>query len=221
MSDPGSTGAESAATPKKKVSPARNAIGIIFLIVAVSIALSQFYAVLGYKAAVKALDARSQDEDKGLMQVPEVETLLGKSPDGPDTDFQEGNRTFTKKTYTWPAVLKSYTLTVFYTKGLGPCLHHFVPEGAEYTPETTVTPSSTPVATNPGPRKARTKRSTAGTSEPASAKAPSPTKAAEPTTGEPKPAPKSDEGPAKAKEPAAESSKPAPATAPEPAKEPK
>jgi hypothetical protein len=135
MSDPGSAGNETTVPTKKKVSPARNVIGLIVLIVMIAIGWFQYSAVIGYNAAVKAMDARTTAEDKDLMSVQEAETLLGKAPDGPGTDFQEGNRSFTTKTYSWWGPLKSYTLTAFYTKGASPYLHHFETEGAKLPQE--------------------------------------------------------------------------------------
>jgi len=81
------------------------------------------------------------------MSVQEAETLLGKSPDGPGSDFQEAERTYTKKTYTWPGLFKSYTLTAFYTKEKDSRLHHFETEGEKYAPEPAavgVTPTPIP-----------------------------------------------------------------------------
>ena len=64
--------------------------------------------------------SRTQDEEKGLLEVPEVESLVGKSADGPGSDFQDGTRTFIQTKYTWRGPIKSYTLTAYYTKGVGP-----------------------------------------------------------------------------------------------------
>jgi hypothetical protein len=125
MSDMSSAGAEKTGSSKKKVSPARNAIGIVVLIAVVVFGWLQYSAKSGYNAAATALNGRIEDEDKGLLMVDEAERLIGKAPDGPGSDTEEGNRTFTKKTYSWPGVLKSYTLTAFYTKEANPYLHHF------------------------------------------------------------------------------------------------
>ena len=157
MSDPSATGSENTGSPKKKVSPARNVIGFVGLIVLIVIAAFQYSAVLGYNAALKAIEARSQDEDKGLVDVPETEKILGKAPDGPGSDFSEGNRTFTKTPYTWRGAIKSYTLTVYYTKGPGTFLHHYEPDGEKYTPEPVVDVNSTPIA-NPGMERTKKKK---------------------------------------------------------------
>jgi len=135
MSNLSSSGAVNKGSPKKPVSPARNAIGLVALIAVVVWCWFEYSAKSGYNAAVTALGARTEDETKGLMPVKEAEGLLGKSPDGPGVDFNDSFTTFLKKTYTWRGVLKTYTLTAFYTKERDPCLHHFVTEGAKLDPD--------------------------------------------------------------------------------------
>jgi hypothetical protein len=134
MSEPSPAQSESPSTPKKGVSPARNIIGLIVLIAVATVGWFEYSAKSGYNAAVNALDARSQDENKGLATVQEADGLLNKLPDGPGTDVTEGSVTFTKKTYTWRTwrgLLKSYVLTAFFTKEKDPHLHHFATEGAK------------------------------------------------------------------------------------------
>ncbi len=234
MSDPGSTGTENTSSSKKKISPARNVIGLVVLAAVVVAGWFQYSAVFAYNRALRALDARAQDEDKGLMEVPEVESLVGKSPDGPGSEIQDGARTFTKTKYTWRGPLKSYTLTAYYTKGAGPCLHHFEPDGATYVPEPVGPPPSDVIATNPAPPKARGKmgRPSAPGAAPSktkttvSGKGSAPGPAAEPskpatTTAAPSDkttAPNSAAEPSKAATSAAPDS--APAKAPEPTAEP-
>ena len=122
---------------KKGVSPARNIIGLVLLLAFAAVAWLEYSANFGYNGAVKALEARTQDEEKGLMEVQEAETLLGKSPDGPGIEVEDSDsgRTFTKKTYTWLALLRPRTLTAFYTKEATPHLHHFETQGAKYVEE--------------------------------------------------------------------------------------
>ena len=62
------------------------------------------------------------------MTVGEAETLIAKPADGPGVEVKEPNATFTKQTYTWRGLLKSYTLTAYFTKGAEPGLHHFRPK---------------------------------------------------------------------------------------------
>jgi len=178
MSDLSSSGTEKTGSPKKRVSPVRNVIGVVVLIAVLVAGWMQYSAKSGYNATVTALNERIKDEEKGLMSVQETEILLGKAPDGPGEDIKENNQSFTKKTYTWPGLLKSYTLTAFYTKGSQPGLHHFEPEGTKYTPEPTPVPNPTAITTpsaktptEPLPAKTVTDRAPAKTTtEPGPAK---------------------------------------------------
>jgi hypothetical protein len=135
MSDLSSAGKDKPGSSKKKVSPLRNGIGLVVLATVIVCGWLQYSAKSGYSAAVAALNDRMQQEDKDLLSEQEADSLFGKSPDGPGSDFREANRSFTKKTYTWRGLLKSYTLTAFYTKAINPALHHFETEGAKLAPE--------------------------------------------------------------------------------------
>jgi hypothetical protein len=154
MSEPGASGSANTVPTKKQVSPARNAIGIVVLLIVLIVGWFQYSAVMGYNAAVKAMDARTQDENKDLMSAQEAETLMAKPPDDAGTDFAEGTRNFTKKTYTWHGAIKSYTLTAFYTKDKEPRLHHFETDGAKYVPETKPEPGSAGTIKVSGPGRA-------------------------------------------------------------------
>jgi hypothetical protein len=140
MSEMSSSDIENTLPAKKKVSPARNAIGLVVLIVVVIIGCFQYAAFFGFKAAVKALDTRMGAEDKDLVSEQEAESMFGRSPDGPGSDFQDRTGDFTKKTYTWWGPLKSFTVTAFYAKRANPFLHHYETEGAKLEPEPTVEP---------------------------------------------------------------------------------
>jgi hypothetical protein len=136
MSEPESSGASNTSgAPAKGVSTARNVIGIVALIVFVAWAGMEFSARSAYNSTVGTLNARIEDETKEPLSVQEAETLLGKAPDGPGTDVTEGAWNFTKKTYTWHGLVKSYTLTAYYTKQLTPVLHHVETEGAHLEAE--------------------------------------------------------------------------------------
>jgi hypothetical protein len=137
MSVPSSPGSASTGAPKKRISPARNILGFVVLLALVAVVWLEYSAKFGYNGAVKALEARTQDEEKGLMDVQEAEALLGKSPDGPGVDVEDSDsgRIFTKKTYTWRALLRPQTLTAFYTKEATPHLHHYETVGAKYVPD--------------------------------------------------------------------------------------
>ena len=131
MSDPSRSPGENTGSPRKKVSPTRNVIGLIVLVAVLALAGFHYAALIRYTFAVKALDARALDDDKGLMTNQEADSLLGKAPDGPGSDFTEEGRSFTKKTYTWQGPLKSFTLTAFYTNGAAAFLHHFEAQGEQ------------------------------------------------------------------------------------------
>jgi hypothetical protein len=159
MSVPSSPDSPTTGAPKKGVSPARNIIGLVVLLALVAVVWFEYSAHFGYTGAVKALEARTQDEEKGLMDVQEAETLLGKSPDGPGTDFNDDGRIFTKKTYTWRALLRPKTVTAFYTKEATPHLHHYETQGAKYVEE-----PNAPVARGTIKAGSRTRKSSAKTS---------------------------------------------------------
>ena len=132
MSEPSSVGPEKSSPPKKPISPARNIIGLVILAAVLVVCWFEYSAVLGFNAAVKALEARTQNEEQGLATVAEAETLLGKAADGPAEDFNDGTWNFDKKTYTWKGLLKQHTLTAYYTKEQDSRLHHFETEGTKY-----------------------------------------------------------------------------------------
>lgn len=190
MSDSDFAGTDKKSSAKPPISPARNIVGVVVLIAVVVVGAIQYSQMLGFNAAVKKLETRSQDENADLMTMQDAEGLLGKSPDGPGTDYNDGNYDFLKKTYTWPALLKSYTLTAYYTKGKEPHLHHYETEGAKLEKAPNVEP--------PG--------KIAGGGMKKGGKA-SPRTADQGSKPPPKPAPK----------PADEESKPAPEPAPAPA----
>jgi hypothetical protein len=142
MSEEQSPAATGEAGPQKKkgVSPARNAIGLVALVVVVAVGAIQYTALARFNSAVKALNDRMAVEDKELMTEPEAEALIGKAPDDAGSDVQIGTASYTKKTYTWKALLKPYTLSAYYTKGKTPLLHHTESEGEKYAPEQNAAP---------------------------------------------------------------------------------
>jgi hypothetical protein len=148
MSDVSSSGAVGAGSPKKPISPARNVIGIVLLIAVVAWCWFEYSAINRYNAAVTAIDARLGDESKALPPIQEAEALLGKPADGPGTEYKEGYQTFMQKTYTWRGLIKSHTLTAYYTNQKEPCLHHIETEGAKHQPPPVATglPSGLPKA---------------------------------------------------------------------------
>ena len=113
MSDSDFSPTDKKSAPKKSVSPGRNIFGIILLLAVVLVGVFQYSQLFAFNSMVSKLEARANDESKNLMTVPEAEDLLGKSPDGPGVDYVQGPFNFTKKTYTWSGVIKSYTLTAY------------------------------------------------------------------------------------------------------------
>jgi hypothetical protein len=112
----------------------RNIIGLIVLAGVTAIGAIEYSAYFGHKWAVSALNTRASDEDKELMTISEAEKLLGKEPDGPASEFNEGVWNFDQKTYTWSGLLKKHTVTAYYTKGKDARLHHFESDGAKLEP---------------------------------------------------------------------------------------
>jgi hypothetical protein len=165
MSDLSSSAPGKAATAKQPVSPARNIIGLVVLVAVVAVGWLQYTARAGYNAAVTALDERLKDEDHGLPSQTDAEKLIDKQPDDAGSAVQEGGATYTMKTYTWRGLLKSYTLTAYYTKQGEPALHHIKTEGAsEETTAASEQPAAgaTPVPPSGIPSPDPTKRLEAG-----------------------------------------------------------
>ena len=177
MSDPSSTpaGKSKTGSTKQPVSPARNIIGLIVLVVVVVVGGLEYSAKSKYNAAVTALDSRTKDESQELMTASESEGLLGRAPDGPARDVQVEGRTFAKKTFTWRGALKSYTVAAFYTKHADARLHHFETPGASPTPEAGEAGAGPAAA---APVAAAAPAPSAPTAAPAAAPAPSPAPAA-------------------------------------------
>ena len=116
----------------------------------VVVGVFQYTAMASFNSAVNALNDRMAVEDKDLMTQSEAEAIIGKAPDDAGSDFQIGTATYTKKTYTWKALIKSYTLTAYYTKGNVPALHHTETEGAKYEPETKAAPAPSGISAKGG-----------------------------------------------------------------------
>ncbi len=218
MSVPGPSPAETTGSPKKKVSPTRNLVGLIVLVVVLAVAGFQYAALLRYTVAVKALDARVLDDDKGLMTNQEADSLLGKAPDGPGSDFTEEGRSFTKRTYTWQGPLKSFTLTTYYTNGAAAFLHHFEAQGEKYVPKWSPGIATGPIRISKGKGRSKKKRGSTAKGDAKTATVPgkvtAPAAGGEPSKATTAPAP----APATASGPADEPPKPTTTPAPAPAK---
>jgi hypothetical protein len=211
MSDPSPSPTENTGSPKKKVSPTRNVIGLIALVVVLAVTGFQYAALIRYTVAVKALDARAVDDDKGLMTNQEVDSLLGKAPDGPSSDFTEEGRNFSKKTYTWQGPLKSFTLTAVYTNEAATFLHHFETQGEKYVPKWSSVKATGPIRISKGKGRGKKKRDSTAKADAKTATVPgkvtAPAAGGEPSKATTTPGPT----PAKPGAPPAEPSKDAPA----------
>jgi hypothetical protein len=135
MSDHDFSTTDTKSSPKKPISPARNIIGVVALIAVLAVGALQYAQKLGYNAAVTALNKQTQNEESAMMTVQETEQLLGKAPDGPGIDFRDGPYDRIKKTYTWSGLLKSYTVTAYYTKDRESRLVRYETEGAKQPPK--------------------------------------------------------------------------------------
>ena len=217
MSDPSRSPGENTGSPRKKVSPTRNVIGLIVLVAVLALAGFHYAALIRYTFAVKALDARALDDDKGLMTNQEADSLLGKAPDGPGSDFTEEGRSFTKKTYTWQGPLKSFTLTAFYTNGAAAFLHHFEAQGEQYAPKWSAVIATGPIRISKGKGRSKKKKD-ASTAKGDAKTATVPGKVTAPATGGEPPKPTAAPAPATAAGPGGEPPKPTTTPAPAPAK---
>jgi hypothetical protein len=109
---------------KTKVSPIRNVIGLILLVVLVTVAVLEFSANRGYTAAMNKLTASmpSEDDPKAeLLPMTDAEKIIGKAADGPAVK-EEG---LMKKTYTWRGAVRSYKLAAYYSLGAPSALVRF------------------------------------------------------------------------------------------------
>ncbi len=110
------------AEPKgtKRVSPARNAVGVVLLVAFSAVAYLEWNANRQSGAAIAKLNqALARDEEgSDLLSKEQVEGMIGRGPDGPGAD-EAGEL---KVTYTWKGAIRKYPLTTFYTKQSPPKL---------------------------------------------------------------------------------------------------
>ena len=95
---------------KRKVTPARNAIGVLLLASFSAIAYVEWDANRRSNAGISRLNQALANEEGGLLSMEQVEGLLGRKPDGPGV-AEGGER---KVTYTWRGVLRNYRLVAVY-----------------------------------------------------------------------------------------------------------
>jgi hypothetical protein len=114
-----------AITKRKKsgVSPTRNLVGLILLLVLVPVGLIEFKANRDYNQAMEKLNATIGKESGDLRNQEEIEKMIGKTPDRPFIQDVESNTQST--TYTWRGVFKSRSIKVYYTLSRPPGLTRF------------------------------------------------------------------------------------------------
>src|SRR5882757_5549453 len=95
---------------KKKVSPARNAIGLVLLVAFSAVAYLEWDANRRSSAGIFKLNQALANEEGGLLSMEQVEGLLGRKPDG--HGVAEGREL--KATYTWRGVFRKYPLVAVY-----------------------------------------------------------------------------------------------------------
>jgi hypothetical protein len=103
---------------KKKVSPARNAIGLVLLVAFSAVAYKEWDANRRSNAAIFKLNQVLANNEDDLLTMEQVEGLLGRGPDGPGV--AEGREL--RVTYTWRGVFRKYPLVAVYTGRKQPAL---------------------------------------------------------------------------------------------------
>ncbi len=108
---------------KSGVSPTRNLVGLVLLLVLVPVGLIEFKANRDYNQAMEKLNATIGKESGDLLNQGEIEKMIGKTPDRPFVQDVESNTQST--TYTWRGVFKSRTIKAYYTLSRPPGLTRF------------------------------------------------------------------------------------------------
>jgi hypothetical protein len=103
---------------QKKVSPARNAIGVVLLVSLSTVAYLEWSANRRSGAAISKLNEILGKEEGDLLSMKEVEDLIGRKPDGPAIE-ENG---VLKVTYTWKGVFRQYPLFAIYRNQSPPML---------------------------------------------------------------------------------------------------
>jgi len=104
--------------PKRKVSPVRNAIGLLLLVAFSAVAYLEWDANRRSSAGILRLNQALANEEEDLLSMEQVASLLGRGPDGPAVT--EGREL--KVTYTWRGVFRKYPLVAVYKGGDRPAL---------------------------------------------------------------------------------------------------
>jgi hypothetical protein len=103
---------------KKKVSPARNAIGLVLMVAFSAVAYLEWDANRRSSAGIARLNQALANEEGDLLSMEQVGGLLGRGPDGPGV--AEGQEM--KVTYAWRGVFRKYPLVAVYTNKSQPAL---------------------------------------------------------------------------------------------------
>ena len=113
------------AKKKAKVSPVRNVIGLVLLVVIGTTAIVELTTVQRYNSVVSAVRKRlPKDSSDPLAKFPErpsrseAEKIIGRSADGPLVDAGPEKST----TYTWRGLIRTHVLTAYYTTDEKPAL---------------------------------------------------------------------------------------------------
>src|SRR4051812_21775759 len=104
--------------PRKKISPVRNAIGVVLLVSFSAVAFLEWDANRRSSAGILRLNQALANEEEDLLSMEQVASLLGRGPDGPGVS--EGREL--KVTYTWRGVFRKYPLVAVYKGGDRPAL---------------------------------------------------------------------------------------------------
>jgi hypothetical protein len=105
---------------KGKVSPARTVIALGLLAVFGALAVVECTASVRYHWAVNAVDVMLNKNDADLLSESQVETVIGRSPDGPGEPGERDDLTVFH--YSWSSLLRSYRLNLLFKKGKTPYL---------------------------------------------------------------------------------------------------
>jgi hypothetical protein len=96
----------------KKVSPLRQAIGVVLLVAFSAVAYLEWDANRRSSAAMTRLNQALENEEGDLLSKDQVEKMIGRQPDGPGV--AQGPEL--KVTYTWRGVFRKYPLVAIYIK---------------------------------------------------------------------------------------------------------
>lgn len=103
---------------KKAPSQVRSVVGLVLVIGLAAVAYLEYTANRGFNAAVVQLEKALDKEDAGLLSDRDVETMVGRSADGPGVKEASG----VKMSYTWQGVFRKHRLTAYYNNELPPHL---------------------------------------------------------------------------------------------------